>query len=59
MHMLELGKVHPSEAELISALAIKSKAHWGYDAKFMSECIDELLHSKEQISDDDCRYYVS
>jgi len=57
--MLEIRKVDPLEAELISALAIRSKAHWGYDKEFMDSCVDELSHSKEQISDDNSRYYLA
>lgn len=57
--MLEIRKVDPLEAELISALAIRSKAHWGYDKEFMDFCIDELSHSKEQISDKNSRYYLA
>ncbi|GIH90022.1 GNAT family N-acetyltransferase [Planobispora siamensis] len=30
------------EAELLSGLAIRSKAHWGYDEAFMAACRDEL-----------------
>tara|TARA_B110001452_G_C15171475_1_gene407162 strand:- start:111 stop:584 length:474 start_codon:yes stop_codon:yes gene_type:complete len=57
--MLEIRKVYPLEAELISALAIRSKSHWGYDQEFMDSCSDELSHSKEQISDDNSQYYLA
>src|SRR5688500_6000127 len=30
------------EAEALSALALRSKAYWGYDAAFMARCRDEL-----------------
>ena len=33
---------HPSEAGLLTALAIRSKAHWGYDAAFMEAAVHEL-----------------
>jgi GNAT superfamily N-acetyltransferase len=26
----------------LSALALRSKAHWGYDASFMERCVEEL-----------------
>ncbi|MEQ8897501.1 MAG: GNAT family N-acetyltransferase [Roseovarius sp.] len=34
----------PSRADLagMSALCLRSKAHWGYDAMFMAACRDEL-----------------
>lgn len=31
-----------TEAEILSALAFRSKAHWGYDESFMADCRDEL-----------------
>ena len=38
------------EAELLSALAIRSKAHWGYDAEFMQACVPVLTISPERIA---------
>src|SRR5688572_449956 len=32
----------PDEAELLSALAFRSKAHWGYSSDFMEACRAEL-----------------
>ncbi len=32
----------PNETEALSALALRSKAHWGYDAAFMAACVEEL-----------------
>ncbi|MHA1599910.1 MAG: GNAT family N-acetyltransferase [Alphaproteobacteria bacterium] len=37
------------EAEALSAVAIKSKAHWGYDAAFMENCRAEIHVSPEEI----------
>ncbi|MCQ4082694.1 GNAT family N-acetyltransferase [Streptomyces sp. RB6PN25] len=31
-----------TEAEILSDLALRSKAHWGYDAEFLDACRDEL-----------------
>lgn len=31
-----------AEAELLTDLALRSKAHWGYDDRFMAACRDEL-----------------
>lgn len=31
-----------SEAELLTELAMRSKAYWGYDESFMAQCRDEL-----------------
>ncbi|MCX3059160.1 GNAT family N-acetyltransferase [Streptomyces beihaiensis] len=32
----------PDEAAALTDLALRSKAHWGYDAAFMAACADEL-----------------
>lgn len=32
----------PDEAVAISELALRSKAHWGYDAEFLAACRDDL-----------------
>ncbi|MFJ9058903.1 GNAT family N-acetyltransferase [Streptomyces sp. NPDC102409] len=32
----------PSEAALLTALALRSKGHWGYDEAFMAACREEL-----------------
>ncbi|MFE2055836.1 GNAT family N-acetyltransferase [Streptomyces sp. NPDC059446] len=32
----------PTEAAQLTALALRSKAHWGYDKAFMAACRDEL-----------------
>jgi len=32
----------PSEAGAISALALRSKGHWGYDAAFLEACREDL-----------------
>lgn len=56
---IALRKVDPSEAELISTLAIRSKAHWGYDDAFMASCKDELSHTAVQISAANAVYYLA
>jgi GNAT superfamily N-acetyltransferase len=39
----------PDEAAQLSALALRSKAHWGYDAAFLEASRAELTLSPEQI----------
>lgn len=46
-----IRNAQPGEAELLSALAVRSKAHWGYDETFMSECIAEISHSERDLTD--------
>jgi len=56
---MKIRVVHSYEAQLISELAIRSKAHWGYDEKFMNSCVEELSHSEEEILDDSFLYYLA
>jgi GNAT superfamily N-acetyltransferase len=42
----------PEEAELLSALALRSKAHWGYSQEFIQSCENELTYHAGQITDD-------
>ncbi len=39
---LLLRPARPDEAPLLTALSLRSKAYWGYDAAFMRACVDEL-----------------
>ncbi len=41
----------PEDAEILSALAIRSKAYWGYGHDFMAACVDELTLSRRDIAD--------
>jgi GNAT superfamily N-acetyltransferase len=39
---LAIRPARPDEAALLSDLALRSKAHWGYDEQFLAMCKDEL-----------------
>ena len=39
----------PAEASVLSALALRSKAHWGYDADFLAACRDDLTLTEDDI----------
>lgn len=41
----------PEDAELLSLLAFRSKAYWGYSAGFMAACRDELSYTPASIAD--------
>lgn len=43
----------PAEAAAISALALRAKAHWGYDAAFLEACRDELTWTPQQVEQHD------
>ncbi|HEV2913803.1 MAG TPA: GNAT family N-acetyltransferase [Pyrinomonadaceae bacterium] len=40
----------PSEAELLTELALRSKGHWGYDAEFLRDCRIDLTLAPEYIA---------
>lgn len=42
-----LRRARPGEADLISAVAMRSKAYWGYSAEFLAACEDELTFTEE------------
>jgi len=48
----------PGDASELSALALVSKAHWGYDQNFLNACRDELTYSGDQIESSQFEFYV-
>jgi GNAT superfamily N-acetyltransferase len=44
-----LRAARPDEAALLSALALRSKAHWGYDEAFLEACRAELTIGPEDV----------
>lgn len=50
---LEIRNPGPEAAEAISALALRSKAHWGYGEAFLEACRGELTYSAEQCASRD------
>ncbi|MFH8382916.1 hypothetical protein ACH4E7_18490 [Kitasatospora sp. NPDC018058] len=39
---MRIRPARPAEAELLTGIAVRAKAHWGYDEAFMAACRDEL-----------------
>lgn len=46
------------EAGLLSDLALRSKAHWGYSPEFIERCREELTYDEEQLRSADMRFFV-
>ena len=44
-----IRRARGEEAAVLSALARRSKAHWGYDEAFMRACVAELAVSVDQL----------
>lgn len=57
LKMIVIRNAEKSEAESLSALAMRSKAHWGYSEEFMDACRQELLVTEEMI-ERDANYYA-
>ena len=43
-------RARPDEATHLTALALRSKAYWGYDADFMAACVPSLTVRSERIA---------
>ncbi|SDY97787.1 Acetyltransferase (GNAT) domain-containing protein [Amycolatopsis xylanica] len=52
MSEIRLRPAEPHEADAITALARRSKAHWGYSQEFLDRVRDILVVHPEQIHDD-------
>jgi len=47
---MRIRPAEAAEATLLSELAFRSKAHWGYSDAFMQACSDELTYTAEQLA---------
>jgi GNAT superfamily N-acetyltransferase len=50
MAMISIRNAKPGEGKSLTALCMRSKAHWGYDAAFMRKCAAALLVSEASIA---------
>ena len=48
---IKLRRARPAEAGELTELAMRSKAHWGYDDAFMAMCRAELTIAEERIAE--------
>ncbi|MFE4946967.1 GNAT family N-acetyltransferase [Streptomyces sp. NPDC056641] len=47
---MRIREARPDEAPALSALVLRSKAHWGYDDAFLAACRDELTISAGEVT---------
>ena len=47
---MEIRPASAGEAAALSALALRSKAHWGYDAAFLDACRAELTLRDDELA---------
>jgi N-acetylglutamate synthase-like GNAT family acetyltransferase len=45
-----IREAHPSEADALTELALRSKGHWGYDQEFLRDCRSDLALAPAFIS---------
>ena len=56
---MDIREAFPDEARLLSDLALRSKAHWGYSQDFLDSCRTELTVDPAQIGSDDYQYFAA
>ena len=49
--MIVVRHARAGEAKDLTALCLRSKAHWGYDAEFMRLCVPSLTVSEQSIAE--------
>ena len=59
MDAVLIREVKTHEASVLSNLAMRSKAYWGYSAKFMAACENELLVTEKKLESDTLQYMVA
>lgn len=57
--LAHIRPANPEEADSLSSLALRSKAHWGYPPEFMKACRKELVIPKENLISESFRYMVA
>ena len=53
-----IRRANPAQAQSLSDLAVRSKAHWGYSSEFIDACRDELSYTGEQINGPQFSFFV-
>ncbi|MET9638561.1 GNAT family N-acetyltransferase [Streptomyces virginiae] len=48
--MVKVRAARPAEAEALTGLVMRSKAHWGYDAAFLASCAAELRIRPDEVT---------
>lgn len=56
---LTIREALPQEASLLSRLALRSKAHWGYSQDFLDACRSELSVDASRLGTDDYQCFAA
>lgn len=59
MDQIQFRPALADEAEFLSDLALRSKAHWGYSAAFLDACRAESSYAPRQIEDDSFDFVIA
>ena len=59
MDICSIRYAYAEEAPALSALALRSKAYWGYSADFIAACRAELTYSADQLGRNDFHFFVA
>ena len=59
MQSQQIRAASPQDSEPLTALALRSKAHWGYSQEFMVACHQELSQSQAKIIALEFHFFVS
>jgi GNAT superfamily N-acetyltransferase len=49
--VVSIRKAEAGEAQALTVLCLRSKAHWGYDAEFMRLCVSSLTVGEDTIAE--------
>lgn len=58
LDQIRIRRAGPGDAQALSSLAFRSKAHWGYDLDFMKRSKAELTYSAEDIEAPRFRFHL-
>jgi len=56
---MRLRNAVPRDANVLTALALRSKGHWGYPESFLDTCRAELTVTPEELESDRANYVVA
>lgn len=56
---LKIRQAFPQEANLLSRLALRSKAHWGYSQDFLDACRSELTIDASRLGTEDYQCFAA
>ena len=57
--MIDIRAAAPSDAGVLSEIAFRSKAHWGYSEAFMAACRQELTVTADLIQSRNLHFFVA